>query len=70
MNKLRILRGFCLGPVVGDVYPGDVIDAALIPARTLRPYILAGKLEPIVAEDHVHDESAPAKRGGKKHAIS
>lgn len=70
MNKLRILRGFCLGKA-GDVYPGDVIDATIIPARMIIPYVLAGKLEPIEA-DHAHDEPAPAvaKKGGKKNAAS
>jgi hypothetical protein len=65
MDKLRILRGFCLGKGV-DVYPGDVIDAAIIPPRMIRPYLLAGKLEPIEADD----EPAPAKKGGKKNAAS
>lgn len=66
--KLRILRGFCLGPA-GDVYPGDVIDAAIIPARMIKPYIQAGKLEQIVPEDHVPDEP-PVKKGGRRNVTS
>jgi hypothetical protein len=64
MNKLKVLRGFCLGPN-GDVYPGEVIDSALVPVRMLKPCIMAGKLEEIIPDDE-GEENKPLTKAQLK----
>ena len=64
--RFKVLDGFCLGPIHGDVYPGDVVDLA---EREAAQYVVQGRLAPaeeveVQAGVEVHAGSPEFPQGG------